>query len=140
MLITADRDPSRIENIDDRLRSRFEGGLVVEVERGDLPPEALEYRLEEAPPEYIQDDDLWSGFDRPNVADVVIPPLGDFQTGDRAGLFAGDDAAASLDWEQVADPSADVVPAVQSEPWRPAPDAVVWLWPEIEDRIVEEGV
>ncbi|MEX0979688.1 MAG: DnaA/Hda family protein [Gemmatimonadota bacterium] len=34
LLLAADRPPSAIENIDDRLRSRFEGGLVVEL----VPP------------------------------------------------------------------------------------------------------
>jgi chromosomal replication initiator protein len=137
MLITADRNPSGIENIDDRLRSRFEGGLVVEIEAADLPPEAMHFTLQDAPPEYIQDDDLWSGFDRPNVADVVIPPLDEIQVGDRAGLF-GDDASGTPDWAQVP-AAAPAAPVVQSEPWRPPPDAVVWIWPDIEDRIVEEG-
>jgi len=140
MLITADRPPSHIESIDDRLRSRFEGGLVVEIEAEGLPPEAMHFILEDAAPEFIQDDDLWSGFDR----DVVIPPLEDLQIGDRAGLFGGDGGDPA--WAQVPDEAVSATPAsgpsapaVQSEPWRPPPDSVVWLWPEIDDRIVEEG-
>lgn len=137
MLITADRDPAGIQNIDDRLRSRFEGGLVMEVNAENLPPEAAYFHLEDAPPEYIQDDDLWSGFDRPAVEDGVIPPLDEIQVGERAGLF-GDDMSAAPDWAQVPSTTTPAPSAISSEPWRPAPDAVVWLWPDIMDRIVEE--
>jgi DnaA protein len=35
IMLVADRTPSGIEEIDDRLRSRFEGGLVLEVEAGE---------------------------------------------------------------------------------------------------------
>jgi len=35
ILLSADRPPSKVEGISDRLRSRFEGGLVLEVEPGD---------------------------------------------------------------------------------------------------------
>jgi hypothetical protein len=36
MMLIADRAPSAIANIDDRLRSRFEGGLVLEVKSGTI--------------------------------------------------------------------------------------------------------
>jgi len=139
MLICADRPPGEIEKIDDRLRSRFEGGLVVEAVVEDLPAGAGEMDLRDAPPEYIQDDDLWSGFDRPKVDGAVIPPLEEIQVGDRAGLYEGEQQEG---WEAGKQPEAPqpqpVAPAPSSQPWRPPPDAVVWIWPEIEDRIVEE--
>ncbi len=40
VLLVADRPPDRIGHIDDRLRSRFEGGLVLEAPARKLPPEA----------------------------------------------------------------------------------------------------
>ncbi|MEZ4414998.1 MAG: DnaA/Hda family protein [Gemmatimonadota bacterium] len=38
IVIAADRPPSRVAHVDDRLRSRFEGGLVVEVDVKGEPP------------------------------------------------------------------------------------------------------
>lgn len=38
VVLGADRSPSGIENIDDRLRSRFEGGLVVQADVQGVPP------------------------------------------------------------------------------------------------------
>jgi hypothetical protein len=36
MMLVADRAPGEIDDIDDRLRSRFEGGLVLEITSGDV--------------------------------------------------------------------------------------------------------
>jgi hypothetical protein len=41
MMLIADRAPSAIANIDDRLRSRFEGGLVLEVKAGRISEPTL---------------------------------------------------------------------------------------------------
>ncbi|MGE0160145.1 MAG: DnaA/Hda family protein [Gemmatimonadales bacterium] len=41
MMLIADRAPSAIANIDDRLRSRFEGGLVLEVKSGTISEPTL---------------------------------------------------------------------------------------------------
>jgi chromosomal replication initiation ATPase DnaA len=41
MMLIADRAPSAIESIDDRLRSRFEGGLVLEVKTGTVSEPTL---------------------------------------------------------------------------------------------------
>ena len=47
ILIAADRPPSQIQNVDDRLRSRFEGGLVVDVAVRGKPPRPAEEILAE---------------------------------------------------------------------------------------------
>ena len=53
VILAADRSPVKIPEIDDRLRSRFEGGLVVEIKRVGSPPppreELLERRRERSP-------------------------------------------------------------------------------------------
>ena len=95
IMIAADRAPSGIDDIDERLRTRFEMGLVVEAPGKGLPQGAGTLNLEVAPPEYMQDEDLWGGFIRPKVADTLVPPIEEFEVGDRPGLMpAGDEAPA----------------------------------------------
>ncbi|MEK9502091.1 DnaA ATPase domain-containing protein [Gaopeijia maritima] len=117
LLLAADRPPSRVEGIDERLRSRFEGGLVVEVNGSDLGPDAREWTLVDPLPA-PEDDPFWEGLsfdigdDFPTAGagstmpppvvpgqqgtsegeervDVpVIPPLEELDLGDgRGGLF-----------------------------------------------------
>ncbi|MFV2006735.1 MAG: DnaA ATPase domain-containing protein [Longimicrobiales bacterium] len=133
VFIVADRDPSSISGIDDRLSSRFEMGLVVEVDPSALPADIGRLNLEEGPPEFIQDDDLWVGFDRPKVSDAVVPPLAELQISDdgRGGLFEG-----GGDWETGADADPEEAPA--GAVWCPSRENVVWNWPTIEDRIEED--
>ena len=82
VMFVADRAPAGIGKIDERLRSRFEGGLVLEVEAGagsgDL--ELVATPAPEAP------TGLWD--DPTASASPVVPPLDQFEVGDRAGLFA----------------------------------------------------
>jgi hypothetical protein len=159
ILIAADRLPSGIEDIDERLRTRFEMGLVMEAPGNGLPKDAGVLNLEEAPPEFMQDDDLWGGFMRTSVSDTVIPSIDEFETGDRAGLMPTvDDApaaaapAASAPAEAAAPPAevavaeqvaeAPAVPeaseaAATSSAWSPSKENVVFDWPVIEERIVE---
>jgi chromosomal replication initiation ATPase DnaA len=95
ILITADRAPSGVKDIDERLRTRFEMGLVVEAPGKDLPKGAGELNLEEASPEFIQDGDLWGGFMRPEVADTVFPPIKEFESGDRGAVKPSFDDSAT---------------------------------------------
>ncbi|GMR13720.1 MAG: hypothetical protein BMS9Abin29_1934 [Gemmatimonadota bacterium] len=133
VFIVADREPAGISDIDERLSSRFEMGLVVEVDPGALPANIGGLNLEEAPPEFIQNDDLWVGFDRPKVSDIVVPPLAEIQISDdgRGGLFEGGGA-----WETQAE--TDPVEAPSGPKWSPSRENVVWNWPTIEDRIEED--
>lgn len=80
LLLAADRPPSRVEGIDERLRSRFEGGLVVEVNGSDLGPDAREWTLVDPPPS-PEDDPFWEGLsfdigdDFPTAGAAVPPPV-----------------------------------------------------------------
>ncbi len=114
VLLAANRPPSKVDNIDERLRSRFEGGLVVEVDGRDLGPDAREFTLVDPMPA-PEDDPFWQGLsvdfsdegfdpsssltgsDRTGANSAgssggpdeppVIPPLDQLDMGDRGGLF-----------------------------------------------------
>ena len=157
ILIAADRAPSGIKDIDERLRTRFEMGLVVEAPGKGLPQGAGELNLREAPSEYMEDEDLWGGFMRPAVADSVLPPVEDSELRESAGLKSSVDEAAS-------EPASAEVPARKAAPaetaeaggvagavgaagagepaapgsvWKPSTENVVWDWQTVEERIVE---
>jgi hypothetical protein len=154
ILIAADRVPSGIDDIDERLRTRFEMGLVVEATGQGLPQGAGVLNLAEAPAEFIEDDDLWGGFMQGSVSAGVIPPIEEFEIGDRAGLMpSADDSATEAAPAEAAAPPAEVaqpVPAAEalavpeapeaaaaSSAWSPSKENVVWDWRAIEERIVE---
>ena len=157
ILIAADRVPSGVDDIDDRLRTRFEMGLVVEAPGKDLPKGAGELNLEEAPPEFMQDEDLWGGFMRPEVAGTVLPPIEEFETGDRGGLMPSfDDVATEAAPAEAAVRPAEAATLARvagvgevgeapeapeaagtSSAWSPSKESVVWDWQMIEERIVE---
>jgi chromosomal replication initiation ATPase DnaA len=85
IFLASDRLPSAIEGIEDRLRSRFEGGLVVEVERGSVGARRQEARRRHRPEDAEAED---SG-----LGPVSLPPLkpldwGEFQDDE---LFSQDD-------------------------------------------------
>jgi len=149
MLITADRAPAGINDIDERLRTRFEMGLVVEAPGKNLPQGAGELNLEEAPPEYMEGEDLWGGFMRPKVADTVIPPVEDLEGGEDGDLTPPEEPAA-------AEPTSADAPAGKAGPaqaagdeteaaevggsgsvWKPSRENVVWDWQTVEERIVD---
>ena len=102
MLLVADRAPDRLDGVDERLRSRFEGGLLVEL-----------------------DDEAGSVLEAAPAPEV---PAG----GPSAPLGSG----AS---DPVVEPAKPDGGAALSNGWRPGPENVVWRWPRLKDRIVEEG-
>lgn len=146
MLITADRAPAGINDIDESLRTRFEMGLVVEAPGKNLPQGAAELNLKEAPPEYMEGEDLWGGFMRPKVADTVIPPVEDLE-GAEDGVLTDLAAAEPASAEPLAG-KAGPAPAVADETeaagvggsgsvWKPSRENVVWDCQTVEERIVE---
>ncbi len=138
VMFAANRPPSEIAGIDERLRSRFEGGLVLEVEVK-VPAAAGTIVLVEsgkAAPAKASLEDIWAGTTKGGApAEAApaaargpdIPPLADL-IGERGGLFMGSEPPA---------PAAPVAaePAVRG--WVPSHEKVVWNWP-IEDRLVED--
>jgi chromosomal replication initiator protein len=136
IFLAADRPASELRGVDDRLRSRFEGGLVVELA---LPPEGA------APPRARPSLGAMTG-------QVVAEPGGMATALDEvralAGLTGGGGApsgragprgSGGTDPDIVADPGGGAPPADGPSPrWSPTPDRVVWTWPHIEDRIAGE--
>jgi len=141
VMLAADRAPGGIESIDDRLRTRFEGGLVLELDEAD----------ETATARSLGED----GGD-------VVPPLSDLELTDdgRGGLFVESDeeedapAHGATPEEDAPPPDArpeedaqapDATPeearagdgAAPGE-WNPSSETVVWEWPDLSDRIAEE--
>lgn len=80
ILLAADRTPAAIEGIDDRLRSRFEGGLVVEIEEGSVGPRV--HRAAEAVQGWTRPDAV-AGLDL-SAVDIEVP-LEEFDWGDLRG-------------------------------------------------------
>ncbi|MDA0328449.1 MAG: DnaA/Hda family protein [Gemmatimonadetes bacterium] len=108
MMFVADRPPSAIEDIDDRLRSRFEGGLVLELSTGVAGPfELIEPPEGEAP------------------ADSVFMPA-------LVSAGSGDSARAS-EPQPVA-----IEPAKKGGAWFPGPENVVIHWPRMHELLIEE--
>ena len=109
IMLAADRPPSAIDSIDDHLRSRFEGGLVLELSSGSASDlELLE--VEEA-----QDDSIF------------VPAL----EGDSVGS-GGDSGQA----EPV--PIAVAEPPQKGGAWFPGPENMVIYWPKLDELLMEE--
>lgn len=165
-MFAADRPPSKIGSIDDRLRSRFEGGLVLEVEAsgadlakamaappGPKPGDGAEKVV---PPleEFIIDDSGRGGlYPTPQVVQKEPEEKNeagqtrkkDISTLDREwimGFTAGSSVEAEGNVsgasaaEKEAAASADVEPL--DEAWFPSPEGVVWEWPRMDERVVED--
>ncbi len=139
VLLAADRSPTGIAKIDERLRSRFEGGLVLEVDAGEGSGE-LEL-VEAAEPAAAPG--LW-GDEPPSAAsERVVPPIDEMDVGDRAGLFidaseaADDEAEVVVEVAPVASPSDDAA-VHDGGAWFPSPEVVVLHWPRVEELLQEE--
>jgi hypothetical protein len=119
MMLTADRPPAAIEGIDERLRSRFEGGLVLQVSGATLPAGAAELVLH----------------DEGAAHDVRLREQQ--RVGGSAQEFPSPRQPASREVQGGA--AEELTPAAaQAERWTPSPENVVWSWPQLDDRIVEE--
>lgn len=108
MMFVADRAPSAIDDIDDRLRSRFEGGLVLELSTG--TPDAFEL---------IQAVET-----APRAEDSIFVP--DLDGGDGEG---GDKSKP----QPVA-----IEATSKGGAWFPGPENAVIHWPRFEQLLIEE--
>ena len=129
VLLVGDRSPSGITKIDERLRSRFEGGLVLEVDAG-AGAGGLEL-LPTAPTEPRAG--LWDP--RAAGGTRVVPPLDEFDVGERAGLFPRQAPAAK---SGTAAAAAKAVSASKGGAWFPSQENAVIHWPRMEELLQEE--
>jgi len=154
--LTADRFPETIMGIDDRLRSRFEGGLVVELT---TPPAAPAAPPGVGRPGQLRDE-------RAQDDARVLLDLGDIELRDdgRGGLFPSGEGAPLPGGSAPArpgvprfggsspstpaptrppsglrEPAAPATRGPAGERWFPSGEKVVWVWPRLDDRLVEEA-
>jgi chromosomal replication initiator protein len=113
VMLVADRAPSGINRIDERLRSRFEGGLVVEIDAG---AGAGELELVE---------EVEAAEEGP-----FIPPLDELETGDHAGMIVESPEQAAT--------AAPAEPEQKGGAWFPSAENVVIVWPKVEELLIEE--
>ncbi len=112
MMLSADRPPSAIATIDDRLRSRFEGGLVLELSTGS----ASDLELLEVETEDVTADDR-----------IFVPSLEG--TSDGSGGDAGHSKLAPI---PIAENSK------KGGAWFPGRENVVIHWPKLDQLLIEE--
>ena len=110
MMLVADRAPGDIDDIDDRLRSRFEGGLVLEITSGKV----IELKLVEQAAAAAGDR-------------IFVPDL------EQKGA-KGQEGRGRL--EPVM--AAPAEPPVKGGAWFPSPENVVIHWPRIDELLIEE--
>lgn len=133
VMVSADRPPSDISALDDRLRARLEGGLVIEVPvvSTDLSPELQTALAEQVVGEAEPDPE-------PKKKDVAVEDrewIKSFRTQtprDGTGGGSGESEGGFLDVL-----AQGVVATTPEEPWNPSPEKVVWDWPRLEDRLAE---
>jgi hypothetical protein len=121
VLLVADRPPAEIPKIDERLRSRFEGGLVLEVEDGDDMGEIV-----------LVDEGAGDSEGTLSLSGLGLddPPQGDESWGGK-DLETLHEGAAS------AGESTDELPR-KGGSWFPSAENVVLHWPRIQDFLQEE--
>lgn len=108
MMLVADRPPEEIADIDVRLRSRFEGGLVLELTAG----VAADFELVE-PAAQLKEDRIF-------VADLETR------------------AAKKAEAQRLEPVLAVAEPPTKKGAWFPSPENVVLQWPRIEELLIEE--
>lgn len=139
VLLAADRSPAGIAHIDERLRSRFEGGLVLEV---DVGSGSGELELVEVPEETPAATGLWDEHPKAQGVDHVVPPLDEIEVGERAGLFL-DASELPASGEAPTEEAAGSVAKVAEAPrrgssWFPSPENVTLHWPRVEELLQED--
>jgi hypothetical protein len=108
MMLIADRAPASIAKIDDRLRSRFEGGLVLQLKSGTV----TEFKLKETTA--ARSDDR-----------IFVPDLE--AKGGRADARPMEPVSVVI-----------AEPQQKGGAWFPGPENVVIHWPRIDELLIEE--
>jgi len=132
VMIAADRPPDEISSLDDRLRSRLEAGLVmeIEVEESSLSLEILETLLQPQPKIEPPDPEEVSSEDRHWIRS--FQPQG--PAGQELPSAAREEEAVGVDGAGSA--GEEVAPS-KEEAWVISPEKVVLEWAILDERIVE---
>jgi chromosomal replication initiator protein len=148
IMVAADRPPAEIVGVDDRLRSRFEGGLVLEIpmRAEDLPPGLLSGTPGKGPrPQAAHKEEARSPAPQGQGKGREAPALPeDLSVTDREWIMsfgpeAGPGGAGSGPGEEPASRGRVAGQGVGAEAtWLPSGEEVIWDWPRLRDRIVED--
>jgi chromosomal replication initiator protein len=130
VMLVGDRPPSGIDRIDDRLRSRFEGGLVLEVEGG-----AGVGGLEMVAPPEPKARPAPGPAPGPQGGRSVAPPAGAPRP---AAAAAAPASASARPAPQAHAPARAGEPPRRGGAWFPTAENVVIHWPKIEELLQEE--
>lgn len=141
VMVAADRPPAALEGINDRLRSRFEGGLVLEVEVESerisadalVPDHGPASGVGQAPTAESESEDVHS-MDREWIQQFQ-PARGGAAGGDPG---TSDEGVSLPAWRTVAEEPEGLEEPPLAEKWFPTKEIVCWQWEVLEDRIVEE--
>jgi len=153
ILLVADRPPTSISGIDDRLRSRFESGLVLEVDSGtpgsDLVMEDRTLTFDDS--SFLAGLDLGDrsaeGASAGSAAVGVRDPTDGAGPARQAALPTATSTSASAARSPAESSRASgTVRAEGAEPagathdgaWHPSPENVVVVWPRMGDLLIEE--
>jgi hypothetical protein len=138
ILLAADRPPSRIEDVDERIRSRFEGGLVLDLGKMEAPATAQGVRSDPEPTPPSE------GSEPVPVAPIPVAPIAAAPTpaepaiAPSRGLSRNVDMSVEEDLVVVAPPQQPPSNGESGAGWFPSQEKAVWEWPVLEDRLVEE--
>ncbi|MGD8319579.1 MAG: DnaA/Hda family protein [Gemmatimonadota bacterium] len=132
VLLVGDRAPAGISRIDERLRSRFEGGLVLEVDEGAGPAELelVEAKVPEPP------TGLWEAQGEPSRH--MAPPPDELEPDDWGGVVRDDASAAQGAGGAGSEAPVATQVARKGGAWFPSAEKVVIQWPKIDELLQEE--
>jgi len=137
IFLVADRIPSEIEKVDDRLLSRFEGGLVVDLGKAPARPQS-----EPSPGIPTASEPVPTTPSPPSTRRPQSPGIGAGASEQELELLRRLAAMTALPGagtsEEVDSGESPKDPAASDGGWRPSRERVIWDWPIIEEQIVEE--
>lgn len=152
IFLAADRPAAALQGIDERLRSRFQGGLVLDLGAEPSPPAAgIHPRSTDGSVPDPRDGEVEGNrAEAERTASDILRELDGALAAGRASPLPGGDTGPSSREGVVSSVAASAAPApplpdAEASPgspepaavWMPPSDRVVWRWPRIEDRISE---
>jgi chromosomal replication initiation ATPase DnaA len=140
LVFTSDRAPKEMPELEERLRSRFEGGLVVEIQ---APDRQLRERLYARYLENHAPESALLAFLAERPASSVREIIGTVHrlvaAADLAGVHVGLDLArAELEAAGSAPAVAPTAVGGDVDAWFLDDEKVVWDWPDVGGRAIEE--
>ncbi|MEX2528335.1 MAG: DnaA/Hda family protein [Gemmatimonadota bacterium] len=135
LVVAGSEAPGTLMGLEDRLRSRFEGGLVVDLLRAQAPPVAVPPATQETAPERMERPervapervtpervaDAEPSETNPEPQDAMASLLAEVEKG-------GGGQGLDVPWDTDSSPI-----------WAPSWEKVVLEWPHLDDRLAEEG-